>query len=168
MTGRAALEASLLETGRSLLIPSLATAAPLVGGTIAIAWKPTPQAVRAVAASMPFITRAKNVVVMTVEEERAPEKADRLVRSLAWHGCQAAAVLLRNNGHAVETLFPAAKQSADLLVMGGYGHSRLRERAFGGFIRRALEDAPFRIDSPLNGYNWGAHSRNLSNGPHPA
>ena len=122
MTGRAALEASLLETGRSLLIPSLATAAPLVGGTIAIAWKPTPQAVRAVAASMPFITRAKNVVVMTVEEERAPEKADRLVRSLAWHGCQAAAVLLRNNGHAVETLFPAAKQSADLLVMGGYGH----------------------------------------------
>lgn len=145
VTGRAVLEAALLETGRPLLIPSLATAAPLLGGTIAIAWKPTPQTVRAVAASMPFITRAKNVVVITAEEERTPEKADRLVRCLAWHGCQATAVLLKDNGHVVETVFAAAKESADLLVMGGYGHNRLREWAFGGFTRRALEDAPLPV-----------------------
>jgi hypothetical protein len=51
---------------------------------------------------MPVITRAKNVVVMTIEEERALEKADWLARSLAWHSCQATAVLPKNNGDLVE------------------------------------------------------------------
>ena len=58
--GRATLEAVLLEAGRPILIPA-ATAMPANFERIAIAWKPTPQAARAVAAAMPFLTRAREI-----------------------------------------------------------------------------------------------------------
>jgi nucleotide-binding universal stress UspA family protein len=146
VTARAVLEAALLEIGRPLLIPSPATAAPVFGGTIAIAWKGTPQAARAVAAAMPFIIRAKDIVVMMVEEGQASENADRLVRNLAWHGCRATAELLKPDGRdGAEILLAAAKERAGLLIMGGYGHSRLREWVFGGFTQKVLADAPLPV-----------------------
>ena len=65
---RMVLEAALLATGRPLLIPAAKTLRPIIGGTVAIAWKGTPQTVRAVAAAMPFLTRATDIVLMTVSE----------------------------------------------------------------------------------------------------
>lgn len=146
ITARAVVEAVLLETGRPLLIPNAVAAVPPIGGTVVIAWKPTPQAARAVAAAMPFITLAKNVVVMTVEEGSTPSDTDRLVHNLAWHGCSATAEILHADGqHPVEALIEAVKEKAGLLVMGGYGHSRLREWVFGGFTQRVLADAPVSV-----------------------
>jgi nucleotide-binding universal stress UspA family protein len=146
VTARLVLEAALLDTGRPLLIPGAAVPAPAFGGTVAIAWKATPQAARAVAAAMPFIARAERVIVMTVEEGQASDGADRLVRNLAWHGCRATAEILTRKGEdAVETLLAAAKERTGLLVMGGYGHSRLREWIFGGFTQRVLADAPLPV-----------------------
>ena len=143
---RAVLEAALLETGRPLLIPSAAASAPLFGGTVAIAWKPTPQAARAVAAAIPFIKRAENAVVLTVEDGNTYEDAENLVRYLAWHGCSASVKILRpDRRKPVETLLAAAKEKARLLVMGGYGHNRLREWVFGGFTQRVLADAPLPV-----------------------
>ena len=146
VTARSVLEAALLETGRPLLIPGGAGPAALFGGTVAIGWKPTPQAARAVAAAMPFLARAKEVIVLAVEEDSASADTDRLVRSLAWHGLRVTARLLVPDGRdAADILLSAAADQAGLLVMGGYGHSRVREWVFGGFTQRVLADAPLPV-----------------------
>ncbi len=146
-TARSILEAVLLESGRPLLIPSAAAQSAAMFDKIAIAWKPTPQAARAVALAMPFLARAKEIAVMTVEEEKGRrDDADRLVRSLAWHGIAATAERLTPGPYnAAETLLAAAGAKAGLLVLGGYGHSRLREWVFGGFTQRVLADAPLPV-----------------------
>lgn len=145
-TPRSTLEAVLVKTGRPLLIPN--TGAPLgMTDRIAIAWKPTPQTARAVAAAMPFLARAKEIVVMTVqEEEDGSDDADRLVRNLEWHGLKAVAQSLSPDGRgAAETLVAAAAEKVGLLVMGGYGHSQLREWVFGGFTQQLLVSAPVPV-----------------------
>src|SRR5262249_37059614 len=125
---RATLETVLLETGRPVLVPG-DKATPLAFDRIAIAWKPTPQAARAVASALPLLTAAKEVVVMTVNEADQPEsdaEVDRLVRYLDWHGVSATCERLSpaSTGGAA-ALLAAAGRRADLLVMGGYGHGRL-------------------------------------------
>ena len=144
---RSILEAVLLETGRPLLIPSSTAPPAAISDRIAIAWKPTPQAARAVALAMPFLARAKEIVVITVEEEEGRrDDADRLVRSLMWHGFSATAERLTPSPHgAAQTLLAAASAKAGLLVLGGYGHSRLREWVFGGFTQRVLAEAPLPV-----------------------
>jgi nucleotide-binding universal stress UspA family protein len=146
VVARSILETVLLESGRPLVIPAI-SAVPASFERIAIAWKPTPQAARAVAAAMPFLARAKEVVVITVEEQEAGHhEADRLVRNLAWHGIRATTAPLKPGpAGAGATLLAAARDRADLLVMGGYGHSRLREWVFGGFTQLVLADAPLPV-----------------------
>jgi nucleotide-binding universal stress UspA family protein len=146
VVARSILETVLLETGRPLVIPAI-SAMPASFERIAIAWKPTPQAARAVAAAMPFLVRAKEVVVATVEEQEAGhDEADRLVRNLAWHGIRATTAPLKPGpAGAGATLLATARDRADLLVMGGYGHSRLREWVFGGFTQLVLADAPLPV-----------------------
>jgi nucleotide-binding universal stress UspA family protein len=148
---RAVVEAVLLQTGRPLLIPA---AAPVTASIerIAIAWKPTREATRAVALAMPFLARAKEIIVLTVAEEApvdgeaAPDEAAPLVRNLAWHGLAARAErLLPGDAGAMATLLAAASERADLLVMGGYGHGRLREWVFGGFTQQVLAAAPLPV-----------------------
>jgi nucleotide-binding universal stress UspA family protein len=147
---RASLEAVLLESGRPILIPA-AAAMPANFERIAIAWKPTAQAARAVAAAMPFLARAREIAVVTVEEqaEERPgehDEADRLARNLAWHGFAATTLRLTPGPEgAAATLLAGIGDRADLLVMGGYGHSRLREWVFGGFTQLVLADAPLPV-----------------------
>lgn len=146
-TASAILEAVLLESGRPLLIPSAAAPPPAAADTVAIAWKPVPQAARAVAAAMPLLARAKQIVVLTVEEEEGRrDEAERLVRNLAWHGLPATAERLQPGPQGgPQTLLAAARDKAGLLVIGGYGHSRLREWVFGGFTQQVLADAPLPV-----------------------
>jgi nucleotide-binding universal stress UspA family protein len=137
------IEGALIESGRPLLIPP---AAPLTAlpETVAIAWKATPQAARALTAALPFLSLAKQIVVLTVaEEERTTqEEADRLIAGLRWHGIPVSVRHLRPEAHsAPDTLLSAAGEHAALLVMGGYGHSRLREWIFGGFTLHVLRGA---------------------------
>ena len=103
------------------------------------------------AAAVPLLARAKEVVVMTVVEETAErpgdsDDANRLMRSLAWHGIAATTLRLTPGPEgAAATLLATAGKRADLLVIGGYGHSRLREWVFGGFTQRVLADAPLPV-----------------------
>ena len=144
-TPRSTLEAVLLESGRPLLIPP-ATAMPAGFDRVAIAWKPTAQAARAVALAMPFLSRAKEIVVLVVTEAEARDEAERLVKSLAWHGLAARLDRLPPGPDgAAATLLAALRGRADLLVMGGYGHGRLREWVFGGFTQQVLSDAPIAV-----------------------
>jgi nucleotide-binding universal stress UspA family protein len=143
----ALLEAALLECGRPLFIPG-ETPVAAFPETIAIAWKETPEAARALAAAMPFLAKAKRITILLVEEEpeRTAEEEPRIANNLRWHGFQVSVRRLKPGAKtAPETLLAAARDDATLLVMGGYGHSRLREWIFGGFTRRVLSNAPLPV-----------------------
>ncbi|HWB49505.1 MAG TPA: universal stress protein [Stellaceae bacterium] len=144
---RSTLEALLLETGRPLLIPAAATPAPGASDRVAIAWKATPEAARAVAFAMPFLMHAAEVTILTVEEEEGQrDEAARLIRFLGWHGITARSErLTAGSDGAAATLLTAAKAKNGLLVMGGYGHTRLREWVFGGFTQHALDHAELPV-----------------------
>jgi nucleotide-binding universal stress UspA family protein len=135
------LEAALMDTGKPLLIaPARPQAA--IGSTVVIAWKDTPEAARAVSGALPFIARARRVAIATVsgEGEADDTSAARLQRALRWHNpAVELRPLRRAGGSAAEVLHAdALALGADLLVMGGYSHSRLREVVFGGFTRHTL------------------------------
>jgi hypothetical protein len=144
---RSTLDALLLETGRPVLIPGGSTIRPTFAERVAIAWKPTAQAARAVAAAMPLICRAREVAVLIVDEDTGThDSIGRLVEYFAWHEIKAVVQRLSAGPQsAVETLLAAAVRVAGLPVMGGYGHMRLRERVFGGFTSRVLSDAPLPV-----------------------
>jgi nucleotide-binding universal stress UspA family protein len=139
--GLGILKAALLGTGRPVLIAPAKPYGP-IAGTIAIAWKNTTEAARAVTAARPFIEMARKVVILSVEEkiELAEQSCDSLRKALSWHNPDVSVQRLQADGRSpVEALLAAVDGQADLLVMGGYGHSRLREFVFGGFTRRILE-----------------------------
>jgi nucleotide-binding universal stress UspA family protein len=140
------LEAALFDSGRPLLIPG---STPLAMDTIAIAWKPTREAARAVAAAMPFLTAAKRVVILTVAEDDETDRRDtaRLVVALRRHDIAAEAHHIEpGRGGAADMLLGTASEiGAGLLVMGGYGHSRLREFVFGGVTEHVIRDAALAV-----------------------
>ena len=142
------LEAALLDTGRPVLIAPDNLTSPLTD-CVTIAWKDTREAAVGVGAALPFIRRARRVVILTVEEpaDARAGSAARLARSLRW--CTAAVTvqrLSRNGRTPVAALLQAATAAGStLLVMGGYGHARLREAMFGGFTRAILEHAPLPV-----------------------
>jgi nucleotide-binding universal stress UspA family protein len=139
-----ALTAALFDSGRPILIPGPAPTGK-VPETAVIAWKPTREAARAVNAATPILEKCKRVTVITVAEEGRDDarSTERLVVALRRHNVEANARALRpGNAEPIDVLLNAAKDlSADLLVMGGYGHSRVREMIFGGFTERVLGGA---------------------------
>lgn len=145
-TARSTLETLLIETGRPLLIPGAVPPSADFAERIAIAWKPTAQAARAVGFALPFLARAKHVAVLTVEEDEGRrDEVDRLLSHLSWHGIGAVAERLAPGPDAPATLLAAASARAGMLVMGGYGHTRLREWVFGGFTQMVLDHAELPV-----------------------
>ncbi len=141
------IEAVLLDSGRPLLITA-PTPMAVLPETVAIAWKPTREAARAVTAAMPLLSAARHVAILTVAEDDAAASGEDplLSAALRRHGPEVSARYLPPGPHgAPDTLLAAASEIGALLVMGGYGHSRLREWIFGGFTRRALEGAEIPI-----------------------
>jgi nucleotide-binding universal stress UspA family protein len=137
------IEAALVGTGRPVLIVPANPLASLPE-TIVIAWKAAPEAARAVTAAMPLLSKAKRVVIVTVAEEEglSDEEGARLMSALAWHGLNASTRHLRPERlGAADTLLAAATEENALVVMGAYGHSRLREWIFGGFTEHVLRGA---------------------------
>jgi len=137
------VEAALVGAGRPVLI---VPAAPLVSlpETIVIAWKAAPEAARAATAAMPLLSQAKQILIATVAEEEglSDEEGARLMRSLRWHGLNVSTRHLRPDRlGAADTLLAVAAEEGALVVMGAYGHSRLREWIFGGFTERVLRGA---------------------------
>lgn len=139
----AAIEATLVGGGRPVLLvpPNHVT---VVGRSVAIAWNGSVEAARAVAAGLPFLLRADDVaVLMAGSPEEMESEGRRLAGYLAWHGIDADVIALDPGKDAVGPALAArAKElGADLIVMGAYGYSRLREYVFGGVSRHALQDS---------------------------
>jgi nucleotide-binding universal stress UspA family protein len=96
---------------------------------------------------MPFLAHAAEVTILTVEEEDGQrDEGARLIRYLGWHGITVRSErLTAGSDGAAATLLSVAKAKCGLLVMGGYGHTRLREWVFGGFTQYALDHAELPI-----------------------
>jgi nucleotide-binding universal stress UspA family protein len=137
------VQAALVDTGRPMLLapPVMPDA---LGETVLLAWNASPQAARAVSSAMPFLQKAARVVVMSVGNgpEPAPS-AHELVRALAWHGIGAEARHIEQGSRRVRDILlsEATAIAADLLVIGAYSHSRMRQVVFGGVTEHMLDHA---------------------------
>ena len=132
------VEAAVLETGRpAFVVPPGSTSALR---RVAIAWNGSGEASRAVAMGLPFLSAADEVSVITVDESAGmSEGAHDLAGYLGWHDIHARVEVAAPEGDTGEVLLDAAARcGADLLVMGAYTHSRLREVIFGGATRHIL------------------------------
>ena len=115
-----------------------------IGTTVVVAWDGRREATRAAFDALPLLQRAKAVKVLSLDppsEGEAPHDfaATHLSAALARHGVTCEAVEGTSDGNIGRTLLNCAiEHRADLLVMGCYGHSRLRELVLGGATRHIL------------------------------
>ncbi|MGO4837081.1 universal stress protein, partial [Rhizobiaceae sp. 2RAB30] len=143
-TSRAAAEAVIFGAGRpTVLLPENRDVGGL--GHIAIAWDGSRVAARAVADAQPLLARCERVSVITIVGEKPLDEADageRMAEALRMRGLQATAIRVEAGGAPVgATLQDQAIQlGAGLLVMGGYGHSRVRDFILGGATESVLDD----------------------------
>ena len=131
---RPTFEAVLLKARRPILLAP-AELPEHVGHKVAIAWNGTPEAKSALAAAMPFLESAVAVHLLTAASARTDaDTLEEVSNYLAWQGIGSDAHILEASGKlvSVELMQKAMALGADLLVMGGYGHARLRERILGG------------------------------------
>lgn len=134
----------LIGSGRPILIASDDDGHDLLG-TVLVGWKETPNAARAVSTALPLLQLADRVVLVNVAEDNSIglRALQHLSAELSWHGIT---VEVREVGDGVvpaATLLPmvAAELHAGLIVVGGYGHARLRETVFGGVTRSLIDNA---------------------------
>lgn len=134
-TSRATAESVVFGSGRpAVLLPE--TVEPGSFDHIAVAWDGSRVAARALADAQPFMARASRVSVLTVvdEKELARDAAERLAAALSARGFEAVAVPLHAAGRPVATMLQqsAIERGCGLLVMGAFGHSRMRDFILGG------------------------------------
>ena len=140
-------EEVVLGSGRpALVIPYIGAGASL-GQRVVVAWDASREAARAVNDALPLLERAEAVSVVTINPRQAPfghgeEPGADIGLHLARHGIKVDVrrVEAPDLDVANALLSELASQSADLLVMGAYGHSRLREFVLGGTTRTILAE----------------------------
>jgi nucleotide-binding universal stress UspA family protein len=137
------IESALFESGRPVLVVPYIQKAGLALDRVMVGWDGSRSAARAVADAMPLLVRAKAVEVVIVSGE--PTKSDEIpgadiAHHLARHGAKVEVkqIVATDTDVANTILSHAADAGSDLLVMGGYGHSRLREFILGGATRGIL------------------------------
>ncbi len=133
----------VLQAGRPLLIVADGIERVPPGWAVG-AWKETREARRAIADAVPLLAAAAYVTVVTVVEE-----VDEWVREgvadvaafLDQHGIAARVEVIESSGDGDRLLDFVRSHATDLVVSGAYGHSRLREWAFGGVTRSLLDES---------------------------
>ena len=148
-TGGAHLtEEVVLSSGRPILVAPDDFAATSFGKRIAIAWNATREAARALNDAIPLLEAAEKVQLIIVDAksrsvDAGQEPGADIARHLARHGCSVEVEPINSaDGDVGQTLLKGAHDfDADLLVMGAYGHSRLREIVLGGVTQTVLEQA---------------------------
>ncbi len=141
-----AVETAMFATGRPLLmVPEILP--KRLGSSLAIAWDGTLGAARAAGAALPLLSRAETVTILTADMEKAGTKPSALADYLAEHGITARTwAFLPEEGALGERLLGEAEAAeADMLVMGAYGHSRLREMVLGGVTQSVTAKAKIPV-----------------------
>jgi nucleotide-binding universal stress UspA family protein len=144
------IEGALFESGRPVVVvPHVQTRAVTLERVL-VCWDGSRPATRAIADALPFLRRAKAIDIVAVSGERG--KGSELVgtnmaRHLARHGLEVALKRVSAGDVDVPSAIRAhaAATGADFMVMGGYGHSRLREFILGGVTRTILTSSTIPV-----------------------
>lgn len=143
-TRAGAIEKAIFDSGRPLLLTPRDTGLKKVG-RVAVFWNGGTQAARAVAAALPLLHDADAVDIMWVDEDVEDDFIlNGLDEYLAWHGITSSIKRFRPDERLIGELLmdEAVAGGADLVVMGGYSHSRLREFILGGVTQHMLDESP--------------------------
>ena len=142
-----ALHAVLFDSGRPVLISPQKPPAG-IGTRVGIAWNGTAESASSVMAAMPWMQRADGVAILSADgyQRRGPGAPD-LLAYLALHGVHAQTITFRpvNGTVGAGLLSAAAEFGCDLLSMGAYSHSRLRQLILGGVTRHVLENSTLPV-----------------------
>jgi len=135
----------MIAGGRPVLFIPTAGRFPTIGSNATIAWNGSRESARAVFDALPFLVAAKQVRILAVNPDDTELHGtvlpgSELATALARHGvkCEVARSVAPDIGIGDELLSRLADRGSDLLVMGGFGHSRFREFIFGGATRSIL------------------------------
>jgi nucleotide-binding universal stress UspA family protein len=116
-----------------------------------IAWNRSREAARAVAEALPYLSKTRAVTVVVIDQSAVSDplakEGDDLVNYLRHQGISASIHVAKGRGLDTSSalLDVIAEQKADLIVMGGYGHSRLREWLLGGVTYNLLRKSPVSL-----------------------
>ncbi|AZO05506.1 MULTISPECIES: universal stress protein [unclassified Mesorhizobium] len=141
------LAGSLFSSGKPILLVPQGARATLKPKRVLVAWDASLEASRAVREALDILSSADEVriaMIDPIEDERhhGAEPGADLAAYLSRHGAKVAVDRLPSSGHSVAAVLRqhATDTGAELVVMGAYGHSRLRERIFGGVTKSMIED----------------------------
>lgn len=144
-----AIDGALFDSGRPVLHVPKAYQGNGDARQVVIAWNAQAEAARAVSDALPLLTRAREITLLLVDpavgdEDHGEEPGSDIALVLARHGLDVTVRTAAAAGRPVsETLLDTARElGADLIVMGAYGHSRLRQNILGGTTREMLENSP--------------------------
>jgi nucleotide-binding universal stress UspA family protein len=143
---RDAVDAALFETGRPVVFIPVDVSS-VIGNRILIAWNGSTEAGLAVSAALPLLRLAAQVDIVQIGDIGKDAPSSDLTLYLALHGIKAQVHAIdlgvRDVGGAL--INAAERFETDLIVMGAYGHSRLRERILGGATRALLANSAWPI-----------------------
>jgi nucleotide-binding universal stress UspA family protein len=147
-----AIDGGLFESGRPLLIVPAGSKPTLQPKNVLLAWDARVEAARAAHEAIELLAGAVYVHVTLVDPESAfgrdgPEPGADIGAYLARHGVKVIVDRLPSAGQAIADVLRqhAVDICADMIVMGAYGHSRLRERIFGGITRSMIDEPPLAV-----------------------
>ena len=137
------LETALMESGRPVLVAAPSVPSK-IGHRVAVAWRATVPGVHALQGAIPLLAGAEAVTVITVDDGHSENaQPEQVTAYLARHGIRSesrhVAARGRDAGDAI--LQQADQADADLLVLGAYAHSRLRQLILGGVTSTVLRQA---------------------------
>lgn len=147
-------DALLFEGGCACLVVPHSGKLAAPGKRVLLTWNASRESARAMREAMPLLTRADTVVMLSSEPDfadadiaRGHPHADELARFLKSHGIEAISGGIGDPdiGPSQAILGQAAEMNADLVVMGAYGHARLREIILGGVTRDLLKQSPLPL-----------------------
>lgn len=145
---RAVFSSLLLGSGRPLLLVPRNVRWPSSVGKVVVAWRPTAEASRALHDALPLLRRAQSIDLVVVDPRVGETSHGELpgadiAAHLGRHGLSVEVVSLPREGvgTGAAILRHAREAGAQLVVAGGYGHSRVRQHVFGGVTRHLFEHA---------------------------
>lgn len=150
-TSDAILDAALFEAGRPVIVVPPDWKPGPIGRNILLAWKPTREAARALGDADELIGRAESVSIVTVDGKPSRGYGEQpgadIAAHLAYRGAKVELFTLASGGRSEsEAILAQANDiGADLVVMGGYGRSRVSEFVFGGVTRGMLRHATLPV-----------------------
>ncbi len=145
----------ILNCARPVLVLPASGVRGQIGQRVTVAWNGSSNALQAITSALPMLQRAQQVTLVLLDPDAGGERHGQLPGAdmalyLARHGIKVDVHMAHAAGDAGDALLSfAADNSADLIVMGAYGHSRFSEFLLGGASRSALRTSPIAL--------WMAH-----------